>query len=97
MAYARESMPHFALHYDYVPNIVERRAAFRPAHLELYRAWRADGRVVMGGAVGDPPHGALIVFDVPDVAEVEKFAAADPYVLNGLVTARRIEPWAVVS
>ena len=97
MAYARSSMAHFALHYDYVPNIVERRAPFRAAHLELYRAWRADGRLVMGGAVGEPPHGALIVFDVESAAEVEEFAAVDPYVLNGLVTDRRIEPWAVVS
>lgn len=90
-------MPHFALHYSYVPDIVERRAPFRPAHLELYREWRSRGRLVMGGAVGDPPHGALIVFDVESAAEVESFAAADPYVLNGLVTARRIEPWAVVD
>jgi uncharacterized protein YciI len=89
-------MAHFVLHYDYVPNIVERRAPFRPDHLELYRSWRASGRLVMGGAVGDPPHGALIVFDVADASEVEEFAAADPYVLNGLVAARRIEPWAVV-
>ena len=97
MAYARESMPHFALHYDYVPNIVERRAPFRPAHLELYRRWRGDGRLLMGGAVGDPPTGALIVFTVDSADEVEEFAAADPYVLNGLVTARRVEPWAVVD
>jgi uncharacterized protein YciI len=90
-------MPYFALHYDYVPDIVARRAPFRPAHLELYRAWRADGRLVMGGAVGDPPHGGLIVFQVPSAAEVEEFAAADPYVVNGLVTARRVEPWAVVD
>jgi uncharacterized protein len=88
---------HFALFYDYVENIVERRAPHRPAHLELYRRWRGEGSLVMGGAIGDPPHGALIVFDVDSAAEVEQFAGADPYVLNGLVTARRIEPWAVVS
>jgi uncharacterized protein YciI len=88
---------YFALFYDYVENIVERRAPYRPAHLELYRRWREDGRLVMGGAVGDPPHGALIVFDVEGRDEVEAFAAADPYVENGLVTARRVEPWAVVS
>jgi uncharacterized protein YciI len=88
---------HFALFYDYVENIVERRAPHRPAHLELYRRWREEGRLVMGGAIGDPPHGALIVFDVGGAAEVEEFAEADPYVLNGLVTGRRIEPWAVVS
>jgi uncharacterized protein len=90
-------MPHFVLVYDYVPDVVERRAPFRPAHLELYREWRADGRLVMGGAVGDPPHGALIVFDVESAEAVEAFAAADPYVQNGIVTARRVEPWAVVS
>jgi uncharacterized protein YciI len=88
---------HFALFYDYVPNIVERRAPHREAHLALYRRWQEDGRLLMGGAVGDPPHGALIVFTVDDAAEVEEFAAADPYVAAGLVTARRVEPWAVVS
>ena len=90
-------MAHFALFYDYVENVVERRAPHRPAHLDLYRSWRDEGRLVMGGAIGDPPHGALIVFDVPSAAEVEEFAAADPYVLNGLVTGRRVEPWAVVA
>ena len=90
-------MAHFALFYDYVENIVERRAPHRPAHLELYRRWREEGRLVMGGALGDPPHGALIVFDVESPAEVEEFASVDPYVLNGLVNTRRIEPWAVVT
>lgn len=89
-------MAHHILFYDYVPNIVERRAPHRPAHLELYRRWREEGRLIMGGAVGDPPHGAVIVFDVAGPAEVEEFAAADPYVAAGLVTARRIVPWAVV-
>ena len=90
-------MGYFALFYDYVDNIVERRAPHRPAHLELYHRWREEGRLAMGGAIGDPPHGALIVFDVASAAEVEEFAEADPYVQNGLVTARRVEPWAVVS
>jgi uncharacterized protein YciI len=90
-------MRHFVLFYDYVPNIVERRAPVRPAHLELYREWRADGRLVMGGAIGDPPHGALIVFSVDDAAAVEEFVALDPYVAEGLVTSWRVEPWAVVG
>ena len=90
-------MAHFALFYDYVENIVERRAPHRPAHLELYWRWRGEGKLVMGGAIGEPPHGALIVFDVASPAEVEEFAAADPYVRGGLVTGRRVEPWKVVS
>jgi uncharacterized protein YciI len=88
---------YFALFYDYVDNVVERRAPHRPAHLELYRHWREDGKLLMGGALGDPPHGALIVFDAESAGEVEAFAAADPYVLNGIVTGRRVEPWAVVA
>jgi uncharacterized protein YciI len=89
-------MSHFVLIYDYVPNVVERRAPHREAHLALYRRWREEGRLLMGGAVGDPPHGALIVFTVDDAAEVEEFAAADAYVAEGIVTSWRIEPWAVV-
>jgi uncharacterized protein YciI len=88
---------YFALFYDYVDNAVERRAPHRPAHLELYRRWRGERKLVMGGALGDPPHGALLVFDVESAGVVEEFAGADPYVLNGVVTGRRVEPWAVVS
>ena len=86
---------HHVLLYDYVPDILERRPAHRDAHLGYIGAWTADGRVLMGGAVGDPPHGAVIVFTCPR-EEVEAFAAADPYVTAGLVTSWRVEPWNVV-
>jgi uncharacterized protein YciI len=39
----------------------------------------------------------VIVFDVDSAEDVEQFVAADPYVANGIVVARRVEPWAVVS
>jgi len=90
-------MAYFALFYDYVDNVVEKRAPHRPAHLELYRRWREEEKLVMGGALGDPPRSALIVFDVDSADAVEEFAEADPYVRNGIVTGRRIEPWKVVS
>jgi uncharacterized protein YciI len=51
----------------------------------------------MAGALGDPTHGAAIVFgeDVePDA--IERFVAEDPYVQAGLVTAWRTELWQVV-
>lgn len=87
----------YVLFYDYVEDILERRAPHRERHLERLREWKADGRIVMGGALGDPPTGALIVFDVEDPAEVEAFADDDPYVLEGLVTQRRVVPWTLVS
>ena len=82
------------LHYDYVADIVERRAPHRPAHLEHLAAWKADGRLLLAGAVGEPPHGALFVFT--EDADPAAFAAADPYDAAGLVTAVRIEPWMTV-
>ena len=81
--------------YDYVEDIVERRAPHRPAHLELIGEWIADGRAVGGGATGDPPTGALIVFR--ESGDPEEFARQDPYVREGLVTSWRVEPWTVVT
>jgi uncharacterized protein len=83
----------YVLFYDYVDDIVERRAPHREAHLARLKA---HDRITMAGALGDPPTGALIVFDVDDPAVVEEFAAGDPYVLEGLVTQRRVVPWKVV-
>ncbi len=87
--------PHYILFYDYVEDIVERRAPHREAHLKEIRAAKDDGRVIMAGPLGDPPHGAAIVFK--DQAVAEGFAQADPYVTNGLVTNWRVDSWAVVA
>jgi len=81
------------LHYDYVPDIVERRAPHREAHLALIARWKEEGRLVMAGAVGDPPHGALFVLR----EGAESLPAEDPYVAAELVTAWRVEPWNVVT
>jgi uncharacterized protein YciI len=87
--------PRQALFYDYVENAVEARAPHRGGHIGLVREWMADGRMLHGGALGDPPHGGLLVFDAE--ADVDAFIAADPYVANGVVTGWRIEPWNVVA
>jgi uncharacterized protein len=84
------------LYYEYVEDIVERRAPHREAHLARINDWRNEGKLVLAGAVGSPPHGAALVFEVDDPAEVESFAAGDPYVLAGLVRERRVEPIALV-
>lgn len=83
------------LRYEYVDDIVERRAEHRDAHLEAIRRYHADGRIVIAGAVGDPPRSGLIVFR--DAADARAFAESDPYVRAGLVTERTIEPWNVVT
>lgn len=84
------------LFYDYVPDVLERRAPHRGLHLEWAREWSADGRLLMAGALGDPPTGAALVFRGDDLGAPERFAAGDPYVEAGLVTARRVVPWTIV-
>ena len=86
-----------ALTYDYVPDVLERRAPHREAHLGHIAEWHERGELLIAGAVGDPPHGAFFAFAVEDPARVEEYVAADPYVEAGLIAAHRVEPWTVVA
>jgi hypothetical protein len=83
------------LQYEYVPDIAEKRQPHRQGHLDAIGRWHGEGRLVMAGAVGDPPHSGLLVFR--DAADAEAFAKQDPYVEAGLVTSWRVEPWTVVT
>jgi uncharacterized protein YciI len=87
---------HRILFYAYVDDVLDRRGPFREAHLARVASERDAGRVVMAGALGDPPHGAAIVFTGVDDEQIEEFARGDPYVDAGLVTGWRIEVWNVV-
>jgi len=80
--------------YDYVENAIEVRAPHRDDHLALVAEWKQDGRLLDGGALGDPPTGALIVFT--EDADVQAFVDADPYVQQGDATSWRVESWNVV-
>ena len=86
------------LSYTYVPDILERRGPHRAAHIAAAKEAVAAGRMVLAGATGDPVGGALFVW-APGVpaAEVEAFAAGDPYVVAGLVPSWKVEPYMVVA
>jgi uncharacterized protein YciI len=87
---------YYLLIYHTVENYVEKRAPFRPEHLDYSNAALARGELVMGGALGDPPDTALLVFraDTPSIAE--EFARSDPYVKAGLIKDWTVRPWTVV-
>ena len=87
---------YWLLTYDYVDDILTRRAPLREAHLGLARGLHDRGALLMAGATGDPVEGALLVFTTEDQGVVEEFVAQDPYVREGLVTAWRIRRWNVV-
>jgi uncharacterized protein YciI len=89
-------MKHWLVFYELAPDYLERRSEFRGAHLKL--AWEAQerGELVLGGAAGDPPDSAVILFQGETSEAAERFADEDPYVANGLVTKWRVEPWTTV-
>jgi hypothetical protein len=85
----------FALIYEYVPDVLERRAPVREAHLALLRDLHSRGVVVMAGATGDPVDGALIVFRSATAQAAHEFMAVDPYGAAELVASARVVPWSV--
>ncbi|MGA9508823.1 MAG: YciI-like protein [Candidatus Sulfotelmatobacter sp.] len=88
---------HYFLFYEVGEDYVSRRAEFRDAHLEKAWASSARGELVLGGALANPPNGAVLLFkgDSPTVAE--NFAKADPYVTNGLVKRWHVREWMTVA
>jgi uncharacterized protein YciI len=87
---------HWLLLYTTSPDYLERRGEFRERHLAHAWAAVARGDLLLGGAVGDPPERALLLFecDSPDVPA--DFARSDPYVSSGLVTHWEVKVWSTV-
>ena len=87
---------HFLLFYTYVPDVLERRAQFRGAHLK--HAWAAQerGELVLAGALADPVDGGVLWFSARNQDVVERFATEDPYVKGGLVTKWTVRAWTTV-
>jgi uncharacterized protein len=87
---------HYLLFYEVGDDYISRRTEFRNIHLKL--GWEAAerGEFVLGGALSNPPDGAVLLFkgDSPEVAE--RFAKSDPYVTNGLVKRWYVREWTTV-
>ena len=90
----------YLLHYDYIPEVLEKRGPYREAHLGLAKKLIEEGRCLSGGPTGptrnemEIPTGALFIFT--DYEAAEEMVANDPYVSNGIVTKHKIEEWNVV-
>jgi len=88
---------HAVLEYTYSDNYLESRGQYRADHLRA--GWEAveRGELLLGGAIGDGPFKGLLIFTGENPLEAAKaFAAADPYVLNGVVTSWTASPWTTV-
>src|SRR5882757_3484142 len=84
---------HYLLMYELAPDYLQRRPQFRSEHLRL--AWQASerGELILAGALADPVDCAVLLFQGDSPAAAERFAAADPYVKNGLISSWRVRPW----
>ena len=78
--------------YD-APGKDEQRKALFEAHRAHLRSGTA--RIVQSGPLfdTDAKRGALVVFEAEDLAEVERFNAADPYVVNGVYDRIELLRW----
>lgn len=87
---------HYLLFYEVADDYITRRAEFRNFHLKL--AWEAAdrGELLLGGALANPPDGAVLLFTGNSSEVAEKFARSDPYVANGLVKRWYVREWTTV-
>lgn len=73
----------------------ELRPLHREAHLRNLRPLAEAGRLPYAGPLLDDagaPCGSVVIFDAPDLASARRFAAADPYVVEGV-----FERWEVLA
>lgn len=84
------------------PGSLEKRLAVRPAHLARLQALCDAGRLVLAGphpAVdsNDPGaagfSGSLVVAEFASLADAEAWAAADPYVTDGVFRQVTVKPF----
>ena len=89
-------MKHFLLFYEGAPDYLERRPQYRSDHLKYAWAAHERGELVVAGALADPVDGAVLMFAGEDASVAERFARADPYVVNGIVARWNVREWTTV-
>lgn len=85
----------FALYVRYTDN-EERRLATRPVHREYLMSLYEAGKLVESGPFADDS-GAIIVYDVENLAAAEAQFAQDPYsITGGIVESVTFHEWKIV-
>ena len=75
----------------YAPDAAERRQPCRGEHITRIIELRDAGTILDAGGYADMSS-ALLLFRVPDIAEVEAFMASDAYTRAGVWTHHEIRP-----
>jgi uncharacterized protein len=87
---------HYLLFYEFVPDYLQRRAQFRDEHLRLAWAAQERGELLLAGALAEPVDSGVLLFNCSSPEIPQRFAAADPYMLNGLIARHSVRPWTTV-
>jgi uncharacterized protein YciI len=87
---------HYLLFYEASDDYAERRAPFRAAHIQYAREAVKRGELVLGGGLGNPVDGSVLLFRGSSPAAAEAFAKGDPYVTHGVVKGWRVREWTTV-
>ena len=67
----------------------------RPSHRAYLTTLLEAGKLQQSGPFVDGT-GALLIYDVADLAELQEVVAADPYTRNGIIAASETHEWNVV-
>jgi uncharacterized protein YciI len=85
-----------------VPNSLDKRLASRPDHVARLQALQAQGRLLLAGPfpaidTEDPGAagytGSLILAEFPSLIEAQAWAAAEPYLTNGVYADVSVRPF----
>lgn len=76
----------------WVPGVRRREQVGWDAHAAFMDRLVADGRVILGGPVGDGTD-VLLAVEADDEDELRAVFAADPWHADGTLAFGRIEPW----
>ena len=73
------------------------KAAVRQQHIEAHKLHLRSTslRILLSGPLSGNPAGALIVAEVDALHDLERFSAADPFVLHGVYASVQIMAWNV--
>lgn len=88
---------HFLLFYEKGADYASREPRFQAEHRAHVFAAVERGELVLGGPLEGPIDGSnLLLFEGDSPAVAESFAAADPYVIQGIVVKWHVRPWRTV-
>lgn len=74
---------HYVLTYNYVADMVNKRAPHRDAHISYAKDFESKG-LLLGGALQNPVDSGLLFFEAGE-KDVIQYAENDPYMKNGLI------------